>query len=77
MNVNMYPIGKSSVLYLKLEEVTEPCLQKNVWAFVLICFLKNFKVSYILSEISSWIVSCVEEEKMSADELSIEIRYLR
>lgn len=49
----MYPIGKSSVLHLKLEEVTEPRLQEEVWAFVLICFLKNFKVSYILSEISS------------------------
>lgn len=54
-----------------MEEVTEPRLQKDVWAFVLICLLKNFKVSYILSEISSWIVSCIEEEKMSADELSI------
>lgn len=71
MNVSMYPIGESSVLHLKLEEVTEPHLQKEVWAFVLICFLQNIKVSYILSEISSWIVSCAEEEKMSADELSI------
>lgn len=67
----MYPTGKSSVLHLKVEEATELHLQKELWAFVLICFLKSFKVSYILSEISSWIVSHIEEEKMSADELSI------
>lgn len=66
----MFPIGKSSVLHLKLEEVTEPRLQEKVLVFVLICFLENFQVSYILSEISSYIFSCIEEEKMSGGELS-------